>query len=233
MKRPYVKKIDEIAGFKVWIVNGYWIRKNICDDFTNYAQHYQFEFIPEDEFWIDIEATKRKEVKFYIQAMLVMNKLMAEGISRKKAARIADELEKVERSKTKAVKKLEEEKQDEEKTIKKIHKTFLKRLSGNVKVWIVRGDLVRALFYADFTQGGHEYVYKFIPKGEVWLDDDIFKKEIPFVLIHELHERRWMARGLRYDPAHEYANAVEYDCRNNPNKIKRRLRLEIRMNHVR
>ena len=90
MKRPYIKKIDEVAGFKVWIVNGYWIRKHICDDFTNYAQHYQFEFIPEDEFWIDTEANKRKEAQYYIRAMLVMNKLMAEGISRKKAAKIAD-----------------------------------------------------------------------------------------------------------------------------------------------
>lgn len=231
MKKPYIRKLEEVAGFVVWIVNGYWIRRNLEDDFTNYAQHYQFNFIPKKEFWIDIESSKRKESKYYIQSMLIMNKLMAEGISRKKAIKIANEMEEIERKKSKIVQRLGKEKEDQLNTIKKVHKKFLKRLSFNgIKVWLVKGDLVRALFYPDFTQGGHEFVYSFIPPGEVWLDDDLYKKEIPFVLIHELHERRLMSQGDKYDPSHEESNKIEYSCRQNPKEIEKQLKTELILN---
>ncbi len=231
VKKPYIKKISEVAGFTVWLVNGYFIRRKIEKDFTNYAQHYQFKFIPKDEFWIDVESTKRKETEYYIQSMLLMNKLIKEGIPRKKAARIACEIEEAEREKSKRIKKIEKEKKDEQKILKKIHKKLIKRVSGGkYKVWIVKGELVRALFYTDFTQGGHEFVYDFVPKGEVWIDDDLYKKEIPFVLIHELHERRLMSQNMSYEKAHAKANILEYSCRNKPEKTQEVLKKEIKIN---
>lgn len=231
VKKPYIKKISEIAGFSVWLVNGYWIRRKLEKDFTNYAQHYQFSFIPENEFWIDLEATKKKEIDYYIQSMLIMNKMIKERIPRKKAAKIACDIEEAEREKSKVVQRLEKEKNNQEKIIKKIHKTFMKRVSSEkCKVWLVKGELVRALFYTDFTQGGHEFVYEFVPKGEVWIDDDLYKKEIPFVLIHELHERALMSKGVKYDPAHAKSNILEYSCRNNPKKTQEVLDKEIKIN---
>ncbi len=32
-----------------------------------------------------------------------------------------------------------------------------------VQVWIVNGRLVRSVFDIDFTAGGHDYVYEFVP----------------------------------------------------------------------
>jgi hypothetical protein len=128
---------------------------------------------------------------------------------------------------------------------KKIHK---KRIFGkytkSLKIWIVRGDRVRSLFDLDFNQGGHELVYKFIPSGEVWIDDDLYKKEIPFVLIHELHERWLMSRGWRYDSgastqlmcreepysAHFRAENLEFFARKNPSQIRKILFREVKRN---
>lgn len=237
MKKPYIKKISDIAGFHAWYVNGYWIRKHLDKEFTNFGQNYIFKFIPKNEFWIDIEASKRKETNYYIDTMLLMAHLLEEGVSHKKAAKIVDKMERVERLKLKSVQKLEKEKKDNEKIIKKVHKKFLKKLSRGMQIWIVRGDLVRSLFFIDFTQGGHDKVYDFIPKGEIWIDDDVYYKEVPFILIHELHERYLMSRDKEsknlkeaYEKAHAKASALEYFCRHNPKKIGKILSREIKRN---
>ncbi len=78
---------------------------------------------------------------------------------------------------------------------------------------IVDGSIVRKYIDPEFTQGGHHLVYSYIPKGEVWIEKAVRPKELPFVLNHELVERRYMARGKSYDIAHEYATAAEKDLR--------------------
>ena len=59
----------------------------------------------------------------------------------------------------------------------------IKKYSGAVKVWIIQGGLVRSLYFIHFTEGGHDLVYPhFVPKNEVWLDDDLSPGERKFVL---------------------------------------------------
>ncbi len=72
---------------------------------------------------------------------------------------------------------------------------------------------MRDLFYVDFTEGGHEFVYDFVPKGEVWIDNDLGPAERAFVILHELHERNLMAKGMHYDSAHLSSSIIEYKCR--------------------
>ncbi len=67
MKKPYIKKFVEISHFKVWIVDGKYVRDNIDEEFNNYGQHYQFKFIPEKEFWID-----RKEHRERRNSILIL-----------------------------------------------------------------------------------------------------------------------------------------------------------------
>lgn len=79
-----------------------------------------------------------------------------------------------------------------------------------VKVWAVNGKLVRDRFNSDFSQGGHGYVYPWIPKGEIWIDEVLSLDEVPYVVEHERFERKLMKeRGLSYDEAHELAKARE------------------------
>jgi len=228
-KKPYIKKIGDFSGFHVWFVNGFWIRKHLDEEFTNFGQHYRFKFIPENEFWIDYKSGNLKETKYFIQNLLIQNRLMARGKSYDEASEIANRAERAERNKSRKLKKLKRTRK-REILIKKVHKKLLKKFSNGIKIWIVKGDLVRSLFFIDFTEGGHDKVYKFIPEKEIWIDDDLYYKEIPLVIIHELHERWLMAKGKIYDEAHKKSNEIEHYCRVHPKSIKKRLLLEIRRN---
>ena len=53
-----------------------------------------------------------------------------------------------------------------------------------------------------------------MPKPEVWIEDGVDDREVPFIIAHEYLERRLMRdRGMEYDPAHEVASRVEFDLR--------------------
>jgi hypothetical protein len=79
--------------------------------------------------------------------------------------------------------------------------------------------MVRSGFDIDFTAGGHDHVYEFVPEGEIWIDDAIEEKERGFVLLHELHERNRMATGLPYSTAHNESSRLEYHCRHHPDEL--------------
>ncbi|MBU2053184.1 MAG: hypothetical protein KJ721_03000 [Nanoarchaeota archaeon] len=96
-----------------------------------------------------------------------------------------------------------------------------------IKVWLVNGELVRDIFYIDFSEGGHDKVYFFVPEKEIWIDDDITPHERKFVLLHELHERILMAKGMKYIQAHESSSKIESFCRHHPDKFKKIMKKEI------
>ena len=49
-----------------------------------------------------------------------------------------------------------------------------------MKVWVVRGWLVRSIFDCNFTAGGHNRIYEYVPKNEVWIDDALSSIEKKF-----------------------------------------------------
>lgn len=229
MKKPYIKKFADIPPFTVWIVDGQHIRKNIDEEFTNFGQHFDFKFIPKNEFWIDRAASSGEE-KYFIDAMLTMEKMLFAGKTIAEAAAAADRTERRERRKSELFKQVFSEKKHKKEIIDKIHKKFLRAYSGAIKVWVVDGELVRDLFFLDFTEGGHDKVYSFIPSGEVWIDDDVLPRERKFVLLHELHERWRMSQGWGYNKAHFESSRLEYFCRHHPRELDKKLKIEVRRN---
>lgn len=227
MKKPYVRKLDQIGEIAVWIVDGVYIRKSIDEEFTNFGQHYRFRFIPRREFWIDREHGPGEQ-QFFIDHLLVEHRLMAGGMLYDKALERADAVERRERRKTEMIRVVAA--MDREHVIENIHKQLLKKYSGAVKVWVVRGELVRSLYFIDFTEGGHDKVYHFVPKGEVWLDDDLASGDRKFVLLHELHERHLMSLGWPYFKAHRSASRIEYHCRTHPEELEASLLAEAAKN---
>ena len=145
----------------------------------------------------------------------------------KSAVKLADIDEKKERLKDKKIKILM--KKSKKEIFEKIHKKLLKKYSNDkVKTWIVDGFLIRSLFFLDFTHGGHGYVYKFVPKNEVWIDDVISLKDLKYVLVHELRERRLMKKGMKYKEAHyNYASKIELYLREHPEELDKILKEEI------
>jgi hypothetical protein len=217
LKPPYVKKIDERDGLVIWTVDGAYIRGHIDEEFTNFGQHYRYNYIPENEFWIDL-GTKSNEWRFFIDHLLVEHRLMEKGMPYEEALVEADRAERKERRLagdlgrlTKHGQKLPEGKD--------VHIRLWKKLKSGLSVWIVNGRLVRSIFDIDFTAGGHDYVYEFVPEYEVWIDDDIGEAERGYVLLHELHERNRMATGWDYDKAHAESSQLEYRLRHHPDEL--------------
>ena len=215
-KPPYIRKAEQLDSISVWIVDGVYIRNRVDVEFTNYGQHYNFKYIPRNEFWIDKEG-EPDELNFFVAHLLVEHRMMAKGVSYDKALEAADRRELAERKKAGDVRKLTED--GGLPDAKKVHVRLWKKLESPVSVWIVNGRLVRSVFDVDFTEGGHDYVYEFVPQNEVWIDNDLDEAERPYVLFHELHERNLMAKGWDYDRAHDDASKAELHLRRNPNEL--------------
>lgn len=203
----------------MWTVDGAYIRGHIDEEFTNFGQHYRFKYIPRNELWIDREASPDpEETRFFIDHLLVEHRLMAQGMPYERALPMADAEEHRERRRAGDVRKLTERGRKLPEG-KDVHERLWKKLDSGLSVWMVKGRLVRSVFDIDFTAGGHDYVYEFVPQNEVWIDDAIEEAERGYVLLHELHERNLMSKGWPYGKAHEDSSHVEYKARHHPDTL--------------
>jgi hypothetical protein len=213
---PYVRLIEQAASVGVWLVDGSYVRKNIDEEFSNFGHHYSIASIPRDEVWLDIEQVP-DEQRFFVHHALIERRLMARGMDYEAARTVAIAEERKMRVRAGDVSQVETDKGLPDAT--KVHERLWKALENGVHVWIVNGRLVRSCFDIDFTEGGHDYVYEFVPENEVWIDNDLQANERGFVLFHELHERNLMAAGSTYDAAHAEASRLEHHYRNHPTEL--------------
>lgn len=216
-KLPYIQKVEERGNLQVWIVDGSYIRSHIDEEFTNFGQHYRYPYIPLNELWIAQEA-KHDEHPFFIDHLLVEHRLMAKGMPYEKALPLADREERKERRRAGDVRRLTRHGQKLPDG-RDVHERLWKKLENGLSVWIVNGRLVRSVFDIDFTAGGHDHIYEFVPDNEVWIDDDIEEEERSYVLLHELHERNLMAKGWPYSKAHAESSRLEYHYRHHTDEL--------------
>lgn len=220
-KDIYLNKVDQRGPIEVWLVDGKKVRKDINEEFTNFGQHYHFNFIPENEFWLDNEASPNEQ-DFFIEHLLIEKKLMSLGISYSQALDKANEKEIKERLRSGDLKKVITK--NGKIDLNKIHKELLGKTDEDISIWLVDARLVRSVFDLNFTEGGHDFVYPYVPFKEVWLDDDIFPNERAYVLLHEFFERNLMEKeNLIYPEAHKLASRLEWEARHNKNKLKKTL----------
>lgn len=219
MNRPdyYLKKIGRRGKIEIWLVDGGLVRRDLDEEFTNYGQHFRFKCIPEYEIWIDKEAVAN-ERRFFIDHLLTEWRLMKAGLSFAEASNAADAEEQTERNKAGDFKKI-----FSEKDFTKFHRGLLKKTKNGVEIWLVDGRLVRSVLEIGFVQGGHDCVYNFVPKNEVWIDNDLVVSERPYVILHELYERGLMKKGLTYPDAHRKASRLEWFTRQDPKILEENL----------
>jgi hypothetical protein len=209
-------------------VNGPYIRKNIDPEFTNFGHHLSCPYIPVNEFWLDLENAPGED-RFFISHMKVEHRLMTQGIDYDDALDLAGAAENEERTRT----SLAEEGRsliDSGRTailMERIHKELWTEYSRSVQVWIVDGELVRDVLFVDFTEGGHDRVYSFVPKNEIWIDDDVTENERRLILYHELLERRLMGDGIVYRKAHRASSRKELWFRHHPDRLGSELDAEV------
>jgi hypothetical protein len=90
-----------------------------------------------------------------------------------------------------------------------LEKVLLPEYSTNrLKVYTVNPTKV-TLGNIKFTNAGHHLVYPEIPKGQVWISNQLNHIERLYYIYHELLEHSKMLMGLNYDSAHVMANKAE------------------------
>lgn len=217
--KPYIKKLLTIKKITVWQVDGNYVRNKISIDFTNSGHHYTFDKIPNNEVWIDKDFSKHcnvsvcsnktkcvtmsEEEELLILQAMIERRLMKQKIPYAKALMYSAHMAKNHRKLLNDI--------PLEKTYNKVYINKLKKYcTNNVKVWLVNGRLIRDNFYIHFTEGGHHYVYKFVPSNEIWIDDCLNPKEYGYVLFHEAIERNLMKYNkMKYSDAHDVA--IKYE----------------------
>jgi len=174
-----------MRGMIVKFVDAARIRNTIDTDFSGIGSHADYPYIPLGEMWID--KWMRSEKDLFVA------------------------LWKLERSMRGKPFRLIREKAKKTFVVAKAAKLVVKKTvrKGPLKILYVDGASVRKGFDPYFLLGGHDLVYPYIPKHEVWVDDRQDPKETKYTLIHELDERERMAKGLSYDDAHDFALAAE------------------------
>ncbi|HBM45474.1 MAG: hypothetical protein UT05_C0009G0033 [Parcubacteria group bacterium GW2011_GWF2_38_76] len=225
----YIEKIGDAGKNTVWLVDGEYIRKNINENFVGYDEHYHLSFIPLNEFWID-KTTNPEEWDFFINRLTVEKREIEKGKSKEDATRIAKNFEKKERSKYIHIKEKTDGKETKKEIIEKIHIKIISKGEDKLKIWLVDGKVVRNYLFNDYSEGGHDLVYSFIPKGEVWIENTLSPEEIKFVTLHEIHERYLMSHGKDYKHAHMGATIIEDRYRGQSLDIDKRTEEEIEKN---
>ena len=201
-------------GYKIYLVDGESVRNlsSSAEEFGGVAIHPQFpDLIPKDEIWIDKDSSKN-EIPILVDTALYQLKQIVTGKSKDEAYKEAIRREKRERAKADYA---ERGHRPSSHTLPRdIYIRLYRTLFDGTKVWLVNGEEVRNHTKTDFIEGGHDYVYDFIPDGEVWLEDGLNAEELPYILYHELVERKLMKeQKMDYDSAHDIASDREYKKR--------------------
>ncbi len=203
--------------YSVYTVNGFAVRDAAQPDeeFGNFATRDDFpDLIPEGEIWIS-EKLSAKEGVFFIANALAQQARQSAGGSPDCAYEDGLEVERHLREKINGI-EFRDGKPHRQvpRDIYLEPYTTLPDPEGEVRVWLVDGNLARSYYKTDYTEGGHGYVYAWVPRPEIWVEDGVDRREVPYIVSHEYLERRLMRdEGIDYDTAHEICSKVEFDLR--------------------
>jgi len=210
------KRVLSHADYTVYSVNGFAVR-NVAqpdEEFGNFAMRDEFpNLIPRAEIWIS-EKLAPKEGVFFIANALTQLARQAAGAT-DQAYDDGLEVERQLREKLNGV-AFRDGKPHKHvpEAIYLEHYLTLPDPQGPVEVWLVDGNLVRSYYKTDYTEGGHGYVYPWVPRPQIWVEDGVDHREVPFIVSHEYLERRLMRdEGLGYDHAHEICSKAEFRLR--------------------
>lgn len=195
---PHARLLDVRDGVEVWRVHGRWVRDELDVEFTNGAHVHVRPYVPVNQVWVDREAPGSGEWAFWAAHQLAERALMSRGVPYLAALRRANRVERAERRSA-----------GERPVGRRDVRLRVLGERGGRTVWLVDGRLVRTSMNLDFTLGGHHLRYRFIPRGEIWIDDAVAPDERPAILHHEAVEIDHMTRGKSYDEAHALASRAE------------------------
>jgi len=221
MERRYDPKLNKRqylthADCTVYTVNGLAVRNasEPDEEFGNFATHDEFpDCIGNREVWISEKLASKEGVFFVANALTYLSRVAAGATDRAYDAGIE-----IERSLRESINGIEFRDGRPHKRVPEAiylgEYLTLPDPKGDVTVYLIDGNMARSYYKTDYTQGGHGYVYPWVPKQQIWIEDGSDHRELPFIVCHEYLERRLMRDArLGYDRAHEIASALEFDLR--------------------
>jgi hypothetical protein len=228
----YIKKIGNLDDHEVWLVDGALVRRDLSDDFTEHGYHARYKFIPQDEVWVEKD-TNEEEWKYFLENVDFELKSVAEGKKLEDVENQADEVELRDRRRCAAIRKILDSHHCRKEALRKIRKHRLEKYSNDgLSVWLVDGEIVRGIYRLEYGYGGHDLVYHFIPRNEVWVEEVLDPHERKIILLHEVHERFLMSQEKKdYLHAHEGASIIEMHYRKQSDGLDERLLEEIAKNN--
>jgi hypothetical protein len=226
----YIKKVGDHDGLELWLVDGAAVRRDLDENFTEYEHHARYKFIPENEIWIEKE-TNEDEWKYFLENIDLERKFISQGMTLGEAVEKADKIEQKDRRQSPRIQKILKSHHERKNALAKIRKEKLEKYSNDsVTLWLIDGEIVRALYMVEYSDGGHDLVYNFVPKNEVWIEKILTPDDRKFIILHELHERYLMSQGKDYEHAHKGATIVEDHYRENPEGLEERIVEELAKN---
>jgi len=167
------------------------------EEFCTIAIHDDFPTsIPKNEIWIDSNI-KLNEIDTLLKGVIKRISLGDSYSSYEKAQKYEKSIRNGSKSK-----------------IKKKKYISLDDGENKIKVYFVSGKSIRDKYKTDFSQGGHGYVYNWILKDEIWIEEEEIE-ECTFILAHEYVEMMMMRElGMKYEKAHGFASKIENWFRN-------------------
>jgi hypothetical protein len=207
-------------GYDFYAVNGYAVRDIAQPDeeFGSFATSDDFpSLIPKGEVWL-AEQTIDKEGLFFIANALTQLKEQARGTPDDRAYTAGIHVERMLREQLNHLKfrGAGPQKRVPKEVYVRTYATLPDKDDATVEVWIVDGNVVRSLYKTDYTEGGHGYVYPWVPRQEIWIEESLDARELPYIIAHEYIERRLMRDAkLDYDTAHDICSRVEFHLRKN------------------
>lgn len=221
LQKRFVGTVD---GFDVYAIEPFAIRN--CaepdEEFDNFATNDEFpDVIPEGQIWVS-KHSLRSEGRFFIPNAVARMNARKDGASESTAYTIGLNVERELRTRETGLKYRDGRKHQRVPAAIYHRRYFLlPDEEFRIQVWLVNGSLARTYYKTDYTEGGHGFVYEWVPRDQIWIEKDIHKDEFPFLIAHEYTELRLMRdHGLAYDPAHEIAARVEFDLRKRTSRCK-------------
>lgn len=231
-------------SFKIWIVDGAQVRKNIFNEFVYGGNDRRYTFVPNLEIWIDNSVSSEEYETTLAHEINERNLMLLNGMSyfdahdsslalelqmRGNYDKQSQQIENI----LKPVSPTDFDSTQEIDTLpdmiklKNIYRIPLGERNG-IKIWVVDGYMVRKNIYPDFGFSGNDMAYHFIPPKEIWIDGDVSCEETEYSIALEMTERVLMAAGKTYDEAYLEAVKVSDNMRKeNETKVKEHPPLKI------
>jgi hypothetical protein len=203
-KSPIIKEYAKRGKFTAYIIDGEKARMQ-DESITNWATAANSKIVPENEIWIDKEAHP-DEYPTMLEEALVYQRARESGKPNSQAMKLADRKAADEFG---SAQKTANKRKPYDPNVK-VEERKLGVAPDGSNIFLVNGDKVRKLIDPDFTEGGHDLVYKFIPKHTYWIDNQVAPAERGYMLAHEMAESPLMAKGKSYEQAHKIASEKEH-----------------------